>query len=203
VARIQPEDKRKADILEAAKACFVDKGFAATRMDDVAAGAGLSKGGLYFHFPSKNELMVEVIRRENDALGEFLELAQEWTDPLPVQMERLVEYYFAYLATHLDSARISQCGLDEATRNPDVALVMRDGESLFCGFLDALFRRAIARGELAAGPDTAVLARACMVIIEGVKTNYLHFPGWPWREVMAHLKRMVLRGLLDLDGGSP
>lgn len=50
------QDERRAQILKAAKTCFIQKGFAHTRVDDIARAAGLSKGGVYFHFKSKRKI---------------------------------------------------------------------------------------------------------------------------------------------------
>lgn len=50
-----PADVRNRQILDAALAVFSERGFEAARMDDIAARAGLSKGGLYAHFRSKDE----------------------------------------------------------------------------------------------------------------------------------------------------
>ena len=45
--------QRPGEILEAALALFVEKGFAATRLDDVAERAGLSKAAIYLYFADK------------------------------------------------------------------------------------------------------------------------------------------------------
>ena len=49
-------------LLDAALDLFVERGFAATRSEDVAARAGVSKGTLYLYYPSKEELLKAVIR---------------------------------------------------------------------------------------------------------------------------------------------
>ena len=54
---------RPREILDAALTVFVEKGFAATRLDDVAVAAGISKGLLYRYFDNKAELFKEVIRQ--------------------------------------------------------------------------------------------------------------------------------------------
>ena len=54
---------RPREILDAALTVFVAKGFAATKLDDVAVAAGISKGLLYRYFDNKAELFKEVIRR--------------------------------------------------------------------------------------------------------------------------------------------
>jgi TetR/AcrR family transcriptional regulator len=52
---------RPAELLEAALDLFVDKGYAATRVEEIAARAGVSKGTLFLYFPSKDELFKAVV----------------------------------------------------------------------------------------------------------------------------------------------
>lgn len=56
------KDARPAELLAAALDIFVEKGYAATRLDDVASRAGVSKGTLYLYYESKAELFKAVIR---------------------------------------------------------------------------------------------------------------------------------------------
>jgi AcrR family transcriptional regulator len=60
--RRRRKDARPAELLEAALTLFVEKGFAATRSEEVAKAAGVSKGTLYLYFPSKEELLKAVIQ---------------------------------------------------------------------------------------------------------------------------------------------
>ena len=53
---------RPQELLDAALDLFVERGFAATRLDDVARAAGVSKGTLYLYFCSKEELFKAVVR---------------------------------------------------------------------------------------------------------------------------------------------
>lgn len=56
------KDERPQELLAAALDLFVDKGFAATRLSDVAARAGVSKGTLYLYFTNKEDLFKAVVR---------------------------------------------------------------------------------------------------------------------------------------------
>jgi AcrR family transcriptional regulator len=56
------KDARPQELLNAALDLFVERGFAATRLDDVARAAGVSKGTLYLYFCSKEELFKAVVR---------------------------------------------------------------------------------------------------------------------------------------------
>ena len=55
--------QRPGEILDAALALFVEKGFAATRLDDVAERAGLSKAAIYLYFEDKTALFRGVVRQ--------------------------------------------------------------------------------------------------------------------------------------------
>jgi AcrR family transcriptional regulator len=61
-ARQRRKEARPQELLAAALELFVDKGFAATRSEEVAARAGVSKGTLYLYYPSKQELFKAVVR---------------------------------------------------------------------------------------------------------------------------------------------
>lgn len=51
-----PRADRRRDILDAALACFVDKGLVATTIEEIRLAAGASIGSLYHHFDSKDDL---------------------------------------------------------------------------------------------------------------------------------------------------
>ena len=59
--RRRRKDERPSELVAAALDLFVERGFAATRLDDVAARAGVSKGTLYLYFESKEALFKAVI----------------------------------------------------------------------------------------------------------------------------------------------
>lgn len=67
-ARRTPKFRRRAaarpdEVLDAALDLFLDKGFAATRVEDIARRAGLSKGAVYLYFPSKEGIIEALVKR--------------------------------------------------------------------------------------------------------------------------------------------
>jgi AcrR family transcriptional regulator len=67
-------EARPDEVLDAALTLFVEKGFAATRVEDIAKRAGLSKGAVYLYFPSKEAILEGLVKRAvlpvaNNALG--------------------------------------------------------------------------------------------------------------------------------------
>jgi AcrR family transcriptional regulator len=63
--------ERRAQIIQAAIACFLRKGYHNTTMDDIVAESGLSKGSLYWYFKSKDELFAEAL------MSVFTDIGQE------------------------------------------------------------------------------------------------------------------------------
>ena len=60
--RQRRKEARPQELLAAALELFVERGFKASRCEDVAARAGVSKGTLYLYYPSKEELLKAVVR---------------------------------------------------------------------------------------------------------------------------------------------
>jgi AcrR family transcriptional regulator len=67
-SRQRRKETRPQELLDAALALFVEKGFAATRAEEVAQRAGVSKGTLYLYYPSKEELFKAVVRQNLSSL---------------------------------------------------------------------------------------------------------------------------------------
>jgi AcrR family transcriptional regulator len=70
---LRRKDDRPAELTAAALQLFVERGYAATRLEDVAARAGVSKGTLYLYFRNKEELFQAVVRT---GLGETIEMGE-------------------------------------------------------------------------------------------------------------------------------
>jgi AcrR family transcriptional regulator len=74
--RQRRKDARPAELLAAALDLFVEKGYAATKVEEVAQRAGVSKGTLFLYYPSKEDLFKAVVR-ENIS-KRFSELSTLW-----------------------------------------------------------------------------------------------------------------------------
>jgi AcrR family transcriptional regulator len=75
--------ERVAALLEAAVDCFVEKGYEATTMTEVAARAGASIGSLYQYFPTK-EVLAQALQEQSAQalytdLGKFAEQSAQWS----------------------------------------------------------------------------------------------------------------------------
>jgi AcrR family transcriptional regulator len=119
--RQRRKEARPQELTAAALSLFVEKGFAATRLDEVAARAGVSKGTLYLYFDSKEALFLAVIR---EGVLPVLEegrrlLAQHLDDPV----EALRAYIHGWwtLLGNTPYGGIPKLMMSEAQNFPDVA----------------------------------------------------------------------------------
>lgn len=78
----------KDSILDAAEKVIRRQGMAATTIEGVAAEAGVSKGGLFYHFSSKKEMLLKLVERYEK---KFLDTRQEIFDSLPESPYRLLK----------------------------------------------------------------------------------------------------------------
>jgi AcrR family transcriptional regulator len=141
------KEARPDEILAAALASFAERGFAATRLEDVAARAGISKGTLYLYFKGKEELFEAVVRA---TLVPNLERLEVLTASFEGSSARLLERLLLTIAGVVDSrvGAIPKLVIAEAGNFPELARfyldeVVRRGLRL----IGTILRRGIERGE--------------------------------------------------------
>lgn len=100
-----PPAERRALIIDAAGRLFGADGHDATRLDDVAAAAGVTKPILYRHFASKQDLYLAVLARHRDDLPTFTE-GLVFDGPLEARLRAVLEGWFAYVEAHAYSWRM-------------------------------------------------------------------------------------------------
>ncbi len=141
--RERRKDARPGELLAAALDLFVEKGFAATRAEEVAARAGVSKGTLFLYFQSKEELFKAVVR-ENIS-GRF----SEWNNEIPGfegSTSDMLVYCFNSWWERVGSTRasgITKLMMSEASNFPELAAFYQQ-EVVHPG--RALIRRILQRG---------------------------------------------------------
>jgi len=146
--RKRRKEARPAELTAAALGLFVDKGFAATRLEDVAARAGVSKGTLYLYFDSKEALFKAVIAEGIvPVMLENEEIAARHTGSSFDLMEKLLANWWGKIG-QTDFAGIPKLMVAEARNFPEIAQyyyenVIRRGRAL----VGAALERGMASGE--------------------------------------------------------
>lgn len=86
----------KQRILSASLELFASKGYAGTSMNDIISKVGISKGSVYWHFKSKEEIFVKVL---TDSYREWIELVNSELKNLSNPIEKLRKYGGLFIAT--------------------------------------------------------------------------------------------------------
>ncbi len=151
-------DARPSEILAAALALFSEKGFSSSRMEDVAARAGVSKGAIYLYFPDKFALLKALVQQ---AIGGQIDLAARLVDrlegpvaPLIAQMVRM----FVLRVETTDLPSIIKLVISESRAHPEIGRFYLDNVIMVAmPLLERLIGKGVASGEFrAADPRLTV-----------------------------------------------
>jgi TetR/AcrR family transcriptional regulator len=148
---LRRKEARPGELLDAALDLFVAKGFAATRAEEVAAKAGVSKGTLFLYFKSKEELF-EAVVREN--IGNQISEGMAQIDSFPgttVDMLRFAMFEWWNRVGNTRASGISKLVMSEASNFPALAsfyhqTVVKPGRQL----IRTILQRGVERGEFRA-----------------------------------------------------
>ncbi len=151
--RERRKDARPRELLDAALALFVEQGFAATKVEDVAKRAGVSKGTLFLYFATKEELFKAVVRE--NIVGQFSEFNVA-LDSFTGNTETLLRTFMSAWwhrvgATH--SAGICKLMVSEGRQFPELAEFYRtEVIDPACQIIGRVLARGVQRGEMRALP---------------------------------------------------
>jgi AcrR family transcriptional regulator len=148
--RRDPGARRQA-ILDAGLAQFAAQGFAATKLDDVAAKAGVAKGTIYLYFRDKQDLFEQIVREAVAPVIARIEgMAQLPDVPTQMVVKALFDVFRTeVLGTHRKD--VLRLVLTEGPRSPAIAeFYHREVVSRGLRLIGELLERAKAKGELAA-----------------------------------------------------
>jgi len=157
----QRPDERPREIIAAALALFAEKGFAATRVEEIAARSGLSKAGVYLYFPTKAEIFKATVRETILTTVSRMEaMAQAFDGPSEELLRRAISE-MARMVGDSAAGAIPRIVMSEAGNFPDIAeFYVKEVVSRGLTVLSGIIARGQARGEFAEdlGPLTPFIA---------------------------------------------
>lgn len=164
--RAEPtKDARELQILEAARDLFLDQGYAATSMDQVASRARVSKTTLYTRFPSKEVLFESTIRWRCSAHG-MVFTPETFADFTIADALAAIAQRFLDLLNSPEAIRVEQVVIGESVRFPEVARIFLEaapGQTVQT--VSAFMASAMAQGKLAPG-DPVLMARHFLMVVK-------------------------------------
>jgi len=197
--------RTRAEIVAAAERHFAERGFPATRLDDIASEVGIRRAAIFYHFGDKQELYAAVL---DEVFG-------DWTDALPAdgspgeRLEAALTGWIDYVAQRPSVARLI---LREAANSQPgkVSQFVRSGSAPVEWF------RAVIEEGIASGDLEPVIEPHRFMSLMGAVTVF-HFAALPWlslgepvdpwsrSELEKHKSEILLvaRTMLGIDSPSP
>lgn len=167
MTRHRSEDERRAQILRAARAVFIDKGFTSARVQDIARRAGLSKGAVYFYFDSKRDLLQALVDEEHELTLSFLERAASDTRPATVKLLDLGRQYLDYFAGLKSPPRFFILMTEMAIRDEEIRARVVEIHERFVEELARIIAEGQQQGQFA-DVDPVAVAQLLKAFIDGL-----------------------------------
>ena len=191
------KEATRARILEAAESVFADKGYHDALVDEVAEATSLSKGGIYFHFPSKEDLFFAVLDRLADRLIARVERESAGQSSALAGADAALVAVFSALSKRRRLAKllmIQGYSMGNAFERKRAELFDR-----FAGVIRAHLDDAVARGEIGA-LDTAVASHIWLGATNELIIRWLYDGEPAPARALPILRTMLIEGARSAAG---
>jgi AcrR family transcriptional regulator len=193
--------RTRVEILEAAIKLFAQRGFLATTMAELARAIRMTPGALYWHFPTKEDVLIAAVEELRDRYTrEFSDLIGEGTKR--TAREQLMEYMarvHAFLGYHREYGTFSgMVSAESAEQNERVSQAVRQALTVCVEMVAAIIRHGqTGTGEFRDDLDANTLAHAVIAAHQGmVMHQRLHGDEISWDALVRSLDTVVLDGVL-------
>lgn len=183
----------KQRILDAATALVHVRGFGATSVGDILKAAGVTKGTLYHYFESKDDLGLEILRRDREAFMAFLDQAFGVKDP----EEALDRFFTAALCKHGDTGFTGGClwgntALEMSDANPEYTALVREVFDEWIGKIGKVIAAGQKAGVFRTDREAHDLAHVVVSAVEGgIMLSRLSKSDEPFRACLDSLRAML------------
>jgi AcrR family transcriptional regulator len=188
-----PLAERRELITEAAGRLFGERGYDGTRLDDIAAAAGVTKPVLYRHFDSKRDLYLALLARHRDDLPTFVGVMPDG-GTLGERLRAVLEDWLEYVETH---SYAWQMLFRDTGGGPDVRAFRREvharAREVLAGIIRALADARIPPEEIEPLAELMSMGMAALVLW------WMDNPGTS-RATLVDAMTRVWTGLLSADG---
>ncbi len=187
---------RRKQIIDAATACFAQKGYHSSTIQDICKEADLSPGAIYGYFKGKYEILQAVIETTTQDIDEIIEALDNSGDMLTA-FRAVAQVTFARLDDPEYQLRMRTTVVfhAEALRDKRVADAFASEVRYLLAGLKRFVTRAQKRGELDPAMEPEQVARMLFTVFEGYKAQKVIEPDIDTMAYVANLIPMLVRGL--------
>jgi AcrR family transcriptional regulator len=153
-------DVRERAILDTCEALLASKGYDAMSVGDIAEGAGITRGALYFYFGSKQEVVTALVARTVEHLWERSRVAAESDEPreaIAAAMQRTVELWNEH-------GLVMRTAIDLSLTVPEIGALWSRTADLFIAAINAVLERAGVPAGTAPDQASAMARVLCWMI---------------------------------------
>lgn len=195
------EQEIKSRIVERAHELFFQHGFSKVTMEEIASMLGMSKKTLYQHFPSKHDLMREVILSKHSIITNEVEKIMHDEE---LDFVEKIRQLLTFVAVHM--SKISQHCIQDLYRNvPDIWKLIKDfrHEKMFVNFV-ALLEEGINKGFIRSDIEVVLVAKMYISCIETMISPEVitELPYTP-AQVFETIISVIFEGILTEDSRKP
>jgi AcrR family transcriptional regulator len=192
-------DRRRAELLEAARQMVVERGMASTRVTDIAGATNVSGGLIHYHFATKDDLMAEMLR--TTSLEEQQQLERIATDPGTAvsRLDRVLRHYLP--RTRTDQSWILWIEAWAASlRSPVLRGILAELETAWLAVLEKVITDGVVAGEFTC-EDPAGAAERIDALLDGLLLRAtVHPDAISRRRLLEHARLAAAREVgLDRD----
>ncbi len=193
---IRQPDVTRSRILEAARIAFAAEGYDRTSVSSICRRAGVTKGGFYHHFESKQALFLELLDEWLAKLDSTLDVLERAGQSVPAQLVAMSGVVGDILADADEQLLIYVEFMTQALRDPALREATVAPYHRYLQRVTALIEQGVAEESLNPVPAEAT-ASLVLAVFMGLLMQALLDPGWTdWERASAEGMRVFLSGVI-------
>jgi TetR/AcrR family acrAB operon transcriptional repressor len=194
-------DITRTKLLSAALRVFSQNGYAASRLEDIAQAAQVTRGAIYHHFGSKEKLYIELVHHYEAGINQVAqEIMDEGGTPRTI-LQRLLVRLFEYLEENDDYRAVVELSVNKVEITKELEELTRQiilGRRILIRYFADLLRQGMDAGEFRADLPVDDAARALVGFINGMGLIWVQDPkSFSIRERAQSLIDIFLEGVIE------
>ncbi|MBM3291940.1 TetR/AcrR family transcriptional regulator [Candidatus Bathyarchaeota archaeon] len=193
---VEQKNNVKDRILNAAETLFMDKGFKETSMDDIVKESNMSKGAIYGHFNSKDELILTLYEKKIQSNLSQINIALPKGSSSKQKLHMFIDTAIETCKRPKEFQRMNIEFFIEASRKEKLIRKLNDRYSITKQVIENLIKEGIERGEFRDGFDPDRLAALLFALGDGLSLHWATMGvDYDWEKLKATLFETILQGI--------
>lgn len=190
MSRNKPKEKRIEEITDAALEVFVERGYENATMDAIAERAGMSKGGLYHHFKSKDVILMFVNQKISEHIEKIMYKALEMSS-IKNGLLYYIKKYLQYWLEHPRETTFLFLSITKMLDNPDLLDYYRQFTGEYMNYFEEALKMGVKSGEFIPH-DTKTSAITLVAAMDGIIAYMILDQELSLEEVVKHFKNKFI-----------